>query len=377
LNRLTSWVTTPLYPGRSGPSRWRLPGPPHTRARALLRREHRAIRDLATAAGLEVELGMVGILAGDFTADWALIENARRAAGRLNNLPLRARAAALIALADYTSGAIDAARAGIDSVAALTDSLPDHSLTPNLEATVYLGWTEMFLERFHPALDHLERGLRLARRTGQEHILPYLLSGIACAHQWLGRLNTAACWADDAVAAAELTGGDELRAVTYTVQALVASRQGDVELAHGSGERAVAAAGSGRDWWSAAAAAIHGEVRIQRGADPTECLRTIMNAAGGPDLEAIDPGSKPSWYRSSSTPSSPAVISMYPGRGSTGCSRRSTRCGPPCRADPRLPAWRTRSPAGLCSVSGRVDVHLRNIVTKLGVMRRRRRRPCH
>jgi DNA-binding CsgD family transcriptional regulator len=215
----------------------------------------------------------------------------------MDDLPLRANGAALLALADYTSGAIAKAQSGVDTAAALVDCLPDRTLTTQLEATVHLGWTEMFLERFHAALGHLERGLRLARASGQEYLLPFLLGGIACDYQWLGQLDAAARFAEDAVATAELSGSDELRTMTYALQALVANRQGDLDLAQRAGARAVTAAGRDRDWWAATAAIIHGEARLHAGDDPAECLRTMVDAAGGPDLAAIDPGHKPNWYQ--------------------------------------------------------------------------------
>lgn len=269
----------------------------HTRARALVRRELETVREPLDAAGLELELGTTGMLAGDFAADRELIEKAYRTACRFDDLPLRARGAALIALADFTCGAIGPAAEWADTAAFVVDSLADRTLTVSLETTVHLGWVEVFLERFDTALGHLERGLRLARRSGQDLLLPFLLGGIACAYQWLGRLDTAARFAEDAVVTAELSGSDELRTVTYALQALVANRQGDVELARRIGERATTAAGRERDWWSATAAMIHGEARLYAGDDPAECLRTMVDAVGGPDLDAIDPGHRPNWYQ--------------------------------------------------------------------------------
>lgn len=269
----------------------------HARARAVLRRELATVHDQVEAAGLWLELGMVGIIAGDFTADRDLIERAYQTACEVDDLLLRARGAALIALADFTSGAIAAARSGVDTASALVDCLPDHTLTARLETTIHLGWTEMFLERFHTAIGHLERGLRLARASGQEYLLPMLFGGLACAYQWLGRLDTAACLAEDAAATAELSGSDELRTMAYAVQALVANRQGDLDLARRAGEQAVNAAGWERDWWSATAAILRGEARLLGGEDPAECLRTMTDAVGGPALAAIDPGHRPNWYQ--------------------------------------------------------------------------------
>jgi len=202
----------------------------HPQARALLLHELDTLQDAATATSLKLELGLGALLAGDFSVDRLMIGEAYRTAHDLDHQPLRAHSAALVALADYTAGAITAAQSGAGYAAAVVDALPDQTLATSLEATAYLGWTEMFLERFHPALRHFERGLRLARQTGQEHLFPYLLCGVACDYYWLGQLDTAAQRADDAVAAAELSGSDELRTMAYAMQAFIACRKGDVDL---------------------------------------------------------------------------------------------------------------------------------------------------
>lgn len=100
----------------------------HERARALLRHELGTVGNPATAAGLELELGMVALLAGDFTADRELIDKAYRTARQMDNTALQAHAAALIALADYTSGAVRTAQTRADTAAGLLDATPDHTL---------------------------------------------------------------------------------------------------------------------------------------------------------------------------------------------------------------------------------------------------------
>jgi DNA-binding CsgD family transcriptional regulator len=59
--------------------------------------------------------------------------------------------------------------------AALVDSLPDGDLTGLCEPLVRLAWAEAFLERFADAERHADRGLAIARRTGQIYLLPHLL----------------------------------------------------------------------------------------------------------------------------------------------------------------------------------------------------------
>ena len=55
------------------------------------------------------------------------------------------------------------------------ERLPDAELAPRLEALYYLGWAENYLERYDDAIAHAERGVALARATGQGRLLVPLM----------------------------------------------------------------------------------------------------------------------------------------------------------------------------------------------------------
>lgn len=262
--------------------------------RALLVDELRRLpADRVREAGvLKLELAYSALLSGDFPIDRAPGEEAYEAADITGDQSLAAAAAAVSTMAAYVAGDIASALDWRERAAALMDALPDGELARRLGATPWLGWAEMFLDLGEDALRHLDRGLSLARETGQAHLFAYLLVGRACTLHLVGRLDEAAGCADDGVDAAELSASDELRSMAYTVQGLVAVMQGDRQLALRAGERAVQASGATPDWWSSAAGCTLAAARLANG-DPAGCLAEAVRACGGPDLPSLDPLNKP------------------------------------------------------------------------------------
>jgi DNA-binding CsgD family transcriptional regulator/tetratricopeptide (TPR) repeat protein len=264
----------------------------HVEARAMVVHELGIVGDPRVRTALQLDLVLSGLLGGRGAEDRSRLEAVWRMAVELGDPALQARAAGLVALLSQTIGAVSAARAAADSAAALVDALPDDTLTTSIEALVYLGFTEMLLERFHASLRHYQRGLRLARRTGQQHFSANIHSGIALNHLWLGPLDVAAQYADDAVAAAELCGSDDLRCRTYDVQAMVAYAQGDLPVAARASERAVASGGTVRSWASSWAALHRAAARVQLG-EGTAAWDDAVEFCGGPRLPYVGAAGRP------------------------------------------------------------------------------------
>ena len=55
--------------------------------------------------------------------------------------------------------------------AALVDRLSDAELAPRLETLYYLGWAENYLEHYDDAAAHADRGIAIARSTGEGRLL--------------------------------------------------------------------------------------------------------------------------------------------------------------------------------------------------------------
>ncbi|MGH3914227.1 MAG: ATP-binding protein, partial [Pseudonocardiaceae bacterium] len=261
----------------------------HAEARALLLRE---LSDLSRlddrhVAALKLELASGGLLAGEFTIDLILTQEAAELARRHADRALEAVATSLSALGQYAAGNVAQASDQVVSAALLVDGLTTGELASRLDATVWLGWSETLLERHHSALRHFDRGLDVGGSAGQSHLHTYLLVGKAYALQGLGQLEGAAECAADGVEAARLAASDELSSMAFTLQGLVAVQLGDIEAGLRAGEQAVQTAGHDGDWWSAAAGCVLGIAHLLSG-EPIRCVERMVDACGGPDLPRLD-----------------------------------------------------------------------------------------
>ncbi|MGH3798596.1 MAG: helix-turn-helix transcriptional regulator [Pseudonocardiaceae bacterium] len=261
----------------------------HAEARALLLRELSSLSgaDGRHVAALKLELASGGLLAGEFTIDLVVTEQAAELARRHDDRALEAVAAGLSALGNYAAGNVARAVDQVVSAALLVDGLTTGELAARLDATVWLGWSETLLERHHSALRHFDRGPNVGGSVGQSHLHTYLLVGEAYALQGLGRLDEAAECAADGVEAARLAASDELSSMAFTVQGLVAVQLGDIEAGLRAGEQAVKTAGHDGDWWSAAAGCVLGIAHLHS-REPARCVERMVSACGGPDLPRLD-----------------------------------------------------------------------------------------
>jgi ATP/maltotriose-dependent transcriptional regulator MalT len=261
----------------------------HAEARSLLLRELSGLSgvDSRSVAALKLELVSGGLLAGEFTIDLVVTEEAAELARRHHDRALEAAAAGLSALGNYAAGNVARASEQVAWAALLVDGLTTGELASRLDATVWLGWSETLLERHLDALRHFDRGLDVGGIAGQSYLHTYLLVGKAYALLVLGRLDEAAECAADGVEAARLAASDELSSMAFTVQGMVAVQIGDIEVARRAGEQAVETAGHDGDWWSAAAGCVLGIVHLLSG-EPARCVERMISACGGSDLPRLD-----------------------------------------------------------------------------------------
>lgn len=266
----------------------------HAEARALLLRELSGLSGVngRHVAALKLELASDGLLAGEFTIDLVVTDEAAELARRHGDRALEAVAAGLSALGNYAAGNVARASDQVVSAALLVDGLTTGELASRLDATAWLGWSEAFLERHLDALRHFDRGLNVGGIAGQSYLHTYLLVGKAYTLQVLGQLGEAAEYAADGVEAARLAASDELSSMAFTVQGLVAVQLGDIEAGLRAGERAVETAGHDGDWWSAAAGCVLGMAHLLSG-EPARCVEQIVGACGGPDLPRLDVLNRP------------------------------------------------------------------------------------
>src|SRR4029077_14663416 len=90
---------------------------------------------------------------------------------------LIAAAASALCLGETTAGHTAAAYEHLEAARMEVDRLTDAELAQRVEAVYYLGWAETYLERYDDAVAHFERGLEIARATGDGRLLiPMMLA---------------------------------------------------------------------------------------------------------------------------------------------------------------------------------------------------------
>ncbi|MBK3578464.1 AAA family ATPase [Streptomyces sp. MBT65] len=266
-----------------------------TEAVALLRRE--LARDPAPADVVRLGLELGSAAPQDSGTSYAQVrtevEVALAAARSLGDEVKEAGVLAVAALGEAYEGNMTAAHGLAREAAALVDSLPDNDLTALCEPLARLGWAEAFLEHYPDAERHAERGLDIARRSGQLYVVPHLLLCLSHVRVQTCRISSALELADQAEDIARGIGSDQLLAFVLASKAaaLVAACPPGDPRPLAVAEEAVAAAGTGVDWWASTAWCIFGWAALMAG-DPVRA-RDAMLRAGGPELQRIQPSMRP------------------------------------------------------------------------------------
>ncbi|MDX3692550.1 BTAD domain-containing putative transcriptional regulator [Streptomyces europaeiscabiei] len=247
-------------------------------------------------AALQAGVATVALRTADFPTaiDWG--ERALHSTATVGD-PLQITAVrGLLALAHTLAG--DSARSTdyLDLVLEAVDEADDRRLADQIDTLVTIGWTEMFLGHYDPALRHLGRGLELSRRTGQSLMLADLLAASAYVLMWLGRLDEAATYADDALEAASLVGSNEPRSLAEAVNAAVSMWRGDFAGALKICEESLSRTGPEPTQYRSAILGMLGNVLLLNG-DPAGCVRRVIEAGGGPELSAFEAPVRPLWLR--------------------------------------------------------------------------------
>ncbi|MFE4308060.1 AAA family ATPase [Streptomyces sp. NPDC056891] len=204
-----------------------------------------------------------------------------------------AGALAVAAFGEAYEGDMTAASAYATQAAGILDGLPDGDLTALCEPLGRLGWAEAFLGRFTDAERHADRGLGIARRSGQIYLLPLLLLCKAHVRIQTCRLQSARELADEAEDIARGIGSGELLAFVLANKAQVrvaASAPGDPE-ALAAAEEAVAAMGPSDNWRASMAWCMLGYAALT-GGDPHRARDALLRA-GGDDLRGLQPSMRP------------------------------------------------------------------------------------
>ena len=245
----------------------------------------------AESTALQIELAVDGLYSLDFEQTFSMGAGALANARALDEPALTAHAAAALCLGEVSAGNIGPAREHYEEAVGLVDRLADEALAPHLDAFYYLAWAENYLEHYDASLAHIDRGIEIARGTGQGRLLIPLMLTKGYPLELQGRLTEAAEVCEAAVEAARLSGNDhylfwalaELAWPHYfagelseAIEACEESLSHSPRLTGGT----IPASGGGPGWALAVALFISGEV--ERGYE-------AMQALGSAEIEFAVP----------------------------------------------------------------------------------------
>ncbi|HEX8054514.1 MAG TPA: tetratricopeptide repeat protein, partial [Thermoleophilaceae bacterium] len=162
-------------------------------------------RGTPAAAALQIELGVDGLHALDIDQALTMGEGALETSRALGDTMLTAAAASALGLIKATAGRFAEAREHRDEAVPIVDAASDEELAPRLEALFHLGWTENYSEQYDASIAHAERGMEIARATGQGRLLGSLQLVRGFPFQMQGRLAECLETCEQAVEAARLS----------------------------------------------------------------------------------------------------------------------------------------------------------------------------
>ncbi len=245
-----------------------------------------AVSDPASpeAVALEIELAVDGFQRLDWAAMRERAGRAATAAAPLGEPPLRAAAAAVLALAEAFTGAVPAAREHVAEAALLVDGMPDGALARRLDAAVHLAGAEHYLDRLDDSIRHAGRAMAVGSATGQGRLFPLAVAYLGTSLARRGRLAESAQVLDAAVESARLS--DNLQALVSGLsnRSATALAAGDLDEASAAAQEAVESArGLGGGPVAAFASIVLAEGLLLAG-DAGRAVAVLTDAGGGSDL---------------------------------------------------------------------------------------------
>ena len=208
-------------------------------ARRLLHAERVALSGLEPGlrAGLDLASAEVHAEFGDHAGSEALADRACAEARAAGDRVLEAAAAARAADAAHCRlrgedpGALAAVDAKIAAAAALVQALPDDRVAQRLSMLVALGIAQTFTGRLRAASATVERGLGLARSTGQGLFAPAFVAGRGLIAEFEGRFDVAEACAEEVLESALLSENAQVAYWASISSSSIALARGQVEAA--------------------------------------------------------------------------------------------------------------------------------------------------
>jgi ATP/maltotriose-dependent transcriptional regulator MalT len=195
--------------------------------------------DSPEGAALMIELALDGVYRMEFAQIGPWAERALEIARPLEDPPLTASAAAILAWGAGLCGRVAQAETYRAEAAALVDSLSDEALALRLDAAINLAGAELYLDRFTECGVHAERVVAVARATGQPAVAVFGFMLLAWARMLSGELAEGGVMLDGAIEEARLLGNAQSLAGLLLNRSLTALAAGDIEVAVSTAEESV------------------------------------------------------------------------------------------------------------------------------------------
>jgi ATP/maltotriose-dependent transcriptional regulator MalT len=261
-------------------------------------RYHVALQSLPAAPSgdrirLHLGLALSMLLARDFDGALAHAADARDDARALGDPVVEAAALACAAAAATALRPGDAEPA--DTAAAAFAALTDIQAVVRLPGLWMLGRANRALGRFDAGLEHLERGVALARATGRSSVLLVLRAEAAGVQVELGRIGAAVQAAQEATDLAALLGSPPMHVWAYSALSSALLAAGDATGALRAAQEAAVDGhvpdfqASGQPAWARGNALVAGG----HAEDGAEALRAAVGGAGMP---ALAPSERPAAF---------------------------------------------------------------------------------
>ena len=244
---------------------------------------------------------MIQLAVGDFyrmeyvaMRDWG--ERALAASHELSDRPLTAASTAVLAVAAAFMGAIPEAKTRSSEAASIVDALTDAELALRLDALANLSTAELYLHRYEHAGTHAQRGLAIARATGQGEMSPILVPVLSNVLHTTGRIAESMALLDGAVEAARLSGNAQALGWNLLSRAFAAVAAGDLETALAAGDESVEVTRPLDDTLVSTYASVALSSALYESGEVGRAIEILLTAAGGEELPLIASGWKANYF---------------------------------------------------------------------------------
>jgi len=218
---------------------------------------------------------------------WGL--EAVKDADGLDDPLLVAAANSALTLGSAFTGRLDIALERADRATEMIDSLSDEELAKGIDAIGSLAGAELYLDRFESSGRHGERGIRVARETGQGELIAMLHPALGTSLWVLGELERSREILSSALESARLSKNAQAIAWAAFNLEYVALIAGDLDEALALGEESVALTEDmGDGLVSSHAGVVHGATLMEMGR-PEEGI-DLMTRRAGAQGQRIAPG---------------------------------------------------------------------------------------